>query len=88
MIQTVQSYETSETKLPISRVDYGVSYPKINDQNIPLGFAEVDAEVDDNGEKIDTTLVAGSVGSQSCVGTDFARNTIRPLPAWWYTIMQ
>ena len=42
MIQTVQSYETSETKLPISRVDYGVSYPKINDQNIPLGFAEVE----------------------------------------------
>ena len=66
----------------------GVSYPKIDDQNIPLGFAEVDVKLDDNGEEFDTTLVAGSVGSQICVGTNSTRNTIRPLPAWWYVIME
>ena len=66
----------------------GVSYPKIDDQNIPLGFAEVDVKLDDNGEEFDTTLVAGSVGSQICMGTNSTRNTIRPLPAWWYVIME
>ncbi|KAF8670643.1 hypothetical protein AX14_005830 [Amanita brunnescens Koide BX004] len=66
----------------------GVFYPKIDSKDIPIGFAEVDVELDDNGEKFDTTLVAGSVGSQICVGTDSVRDTIRPLPAWWYVIME
>ena len=65
----------------------GVSYPKIDRQDIPLGFAEVDVKLDDNGEEFDTTIVAGSVGSQICVGTVSARNTVKPLPAWWWYVI-
>ena len=64
----------------------GVSYPKIDKIDIPLGFTEVPVKLDDKGEIFDTTLVAGSVGSQICVGTASARNTVRPLPAWWWYV--
>ncbi|KAF8697075.1 hypothetical protein AX14_001469 [Amanita brunnescens Koide BX004] len=82
-IQAQEVYSTSD-----QLVLDGVPYPKIDNQDIPIGFAEVDVELDDNGQKFDTTLVAGSVGSQICVGTDSVRDTIRPLPAWWYVIME
>ena len=45
-------------------------------------------KLDDNGEEFDTTIVAGLVGSQICVGTNSTRNTVRPLSAWWYVIMK
>ena len=85
-IQVHEVYRRSRTSDQL--VLDGVSYPKIDNQDIPIGFAEVDVELDDNGEKFDSTLVAGSVGSQICVGTDSVRNTIRPLPGWWYVIME
>ncbi|KAF8312167.1 hypothetical protein F5887DRAFT_1047970 [Amanita rubescens] len=66
----------------------GVSYPMIDSQDVPVGFAEVDVELDDNGEKFETTIIAGSVGSQICMGTSSVRDAIRPLPAWWYAIME
>jgi len=66
----------------------GVSYPKIDSQDVPVGFAEVDVELDDNGEKIETTIIAGSIGSQICMSTSSVRDVIRPLPAWWYMIMK
>jgi len=62
----------------------GVTYPKINTNNIPGGYAEVDVLLDDNGVKFDSTIVAGSVGMQICVDANSVRNTVRPLPAWWY----
>ena len=64
----------------------GVSYPNIDKIDIPLGFTEVPVKLDDKGEIFDTTLVAGSVGSQICVGTNSTRNTVRPLPAWWWYV--
>ena len=64
----------------------GVSYPKIDKIDILLGFPEVPVKLDDKGEIFDTTLVTGSVGSQICVGTASARNTVRPLPAWWWYV--
>ncbi|KAF8350485.1 hypothetical protein F5887DRAFT_939463 [Amanita rubescens] len=66
----------------------GVSYPKIDSQDVPVGFAEVDVELDDNGEKFETTIIAGSIGSQICMSTSSVRDAIRPLPAWWYMIME
>ena len=65
----------------------GVSYPRVDSSTIPSGFAEVDVELDDNGQKTDTTIVAGLVGSQICTGADSVRDTVRPLSAWWYLIM-
>ncbi|KAF8310914.1 hypothetical protein F5887DRAFT_1051423 [Amanita rubescens] len=66
----------------------GVSYPKIDSQDVPVGFAEVDVELDDNGEKFETMIIAGSIGSQICMSTSSVRDAIRPLPAWWYMIME
>jgi len=64
-----------------------VTYPMINTNKIPSGYGEVDVELDDNGTKFNTTIVAGSIGSQICVGRNVVRNTVRPLSAWWYLIM-
>ena len=66
----------------------GVLYPKIDSQDIPIGFAEVDVELDDNGETFETTIIAGSIGSQICMSTNSVRDAIRPLPAWWYVVME
>jgi len=66
----------------------GVSYPKIDSQDVPVGFAEVDVELDDNGENFETTIIAGSVGSQICMSPSSVRDAIRPLSAWWYMIME
>ena len=66
----------------------GVSYPKIDSEDVPAGFAEVDVELDDNGEIFETTFVAGSIGSQICMSTSSVRDAIRPLPAWWYVVME
>ena len=63
-----------------------VAYPMIDADSIPPGCAEVDVELDDNGQKFDTTVVAGSIGSQICVGRNSTRNTVRPLPAWWFLV--
>ncbi|KIL60102.1 hypothetical protein M378DRAFT_180560 [Amanita muscaria Koide BX008] len=65
----------------------GVTFPKINMDKIPGGIAEVDVLLDDNGVKFDSLLVAGSIGTQICADANSVRNTVKPLPAWWYLII-
>ncbi|KAM6504113.1 protein of unknown function (DUF4419) domain containing protein [Amanita muscaria] len=64
----------------------GVTYPKISMDKVPACIAEVDVLLDDNGEKLDSVLVAGSIGTQICADANSVRNTVKPLPAWWYLL--
>jgi len=66
-----------------------VTYHQTSSAEIPQGFAEVHVELDDNGEKFDTTLVAGLVGTLICDSGDKSpskegkRDTAKPFSAWW-----
>lgn len=66
-----------------------VIYHRTDSAKIPQGFAEVDVKLDDNGQKFDTTLVAGLVGTLVCDSGDKSlseegkRDTAKPLSAWW-----
>ncbi|EIW81428.1 hypothetical protein CONPUDRAFT_124551 [Coniophora puteana RWD-64-598 SS2] len=70
----------------------GVSYPRVETGEIPVGTAEVDVKLDDNGEIFKTLLVAGSMGSAICSSNDKylsqsgQRDTVRPVPGWWMFI--
>lgn len=43
----------------------GVKYNQIDIEDLPVGFASVPVEVDDNGTKYSTKMVAGSLGIQA-----------------------
>jgi len=70
----------------------GVSYPRIETEDIPAGTAEVDVKLDDNGEIFKTLLVAGNMGSAIGSSNDASlsksgqRDTVRPVPGWWMFI--
>ena len=70
----------------------GFSYPQIDTSDIPGGHTSVDVKLDDNGALFDTMFVAGLVGSRICsteetkLSSNGVRNTVRPLPAWWYFV--
>ena len=67
-------------------------YPRVDSDDIPCGYTCVDVKLDDNGALFDTMFVAGLIGSQICsaeqtkLHSNSARNTVRPLPAWWYFV--
>ncbi|KAG6371927.1 hypothetical protein JVT61DRAFT_8936 [Boletus reticuloceps] len=52
----------------------------------------MDVMLEDNGEMMETMLIAGSVGAQICSTekTELFRNglrdTVRPVSAWWYFV--
>jgi hypothetical protein len=58
-------------------------YPRIDSDDVPCGYTQVDVELDDNGTKFDTMFVAGLIGSYISTGT---RDTVQPIPGWWYFI--
>ncbi|EIW74183.1 hypothetical protein CONPUDRAFT_170209 [Coniophora puteana RWD-64-598 SS2] len=67
----------------------GTFYPHVDSDKVPPGYAEVDVKLDDNGEILDTLLVAGSVGSLISDSGDQSlsktgeRDTVKTLPGWW-----
>jgi len=67
----------------------GVPYPHVNTVQISPGTIEADAKLDDNGQVLQTLLVAGGVGSAVSSSGDKAlsgsgeRDTMRPVPGWW-----
>lgn len=63
-------------RLILDNVQYGI----INDNCIPVGFCEVDVELDDNGKKFDCIMVSGNMGTHV---HGEKRDTISPLAAWF-----
>lgn len=67
----------------------GAIYHRIDTNDIPVGFAEVDVKLDDNGQNFDTVLTAGLACTQVCDSGDRTlspggkRDTGRPVVAWW-----
>ncbi|KAH0826888.1 hypothetical protein J3R83DRAFT_4434 [Lanmaoa asiatica] len=82
---------TIRERAPYLALD-GFPYPTIESQDVPCGYACLDVTLDDNGEMMETMLIAGSVGAQICSTekTELFRNglrdTVRPVSAWWYII--
>jgi hypothetical protein len=68
-------------------------YHRIDTNDIPSGYAEVDVKLDDNGVEFDCVLTAGLVGStvrdSKDVGWNLHGSGIRdvasPLAGWWMT---
>ena len=66
-------------------------YHRLDTDDIPPGYAEVDVLLDDNGEKIDCMITAGLVGSMVLDSKDFGwnlggsgiRDVVSPLAGWW-----
>ena len=58
-------------------------YPRIDSNDVPCGYTHVDVKLDDNGTKFETMFVAGLIGSYISAST---RDTIQPIPGWWYFI--
>lgn len=65
------------------------NYHSIDISKTPPGFAEVDVKLNDNGEIVDSLLVAGHVGARVCdsgdqtFGAEGIRDTAKPVVAWW-----
>ncbi|KAG6371845.1 hypothetical protein JVT61DRAFT_8841 [Boletus reticuloceps] len=88
---SADEFDSDSESTPHLTLD-GFSYPRIDCDDIPCGYTYVDVKLDDNGSLFDTMFVAGSVGSQICCTKETRllpsgiRDTVRPLPAWWYFI--
>ncbi|KAI9865668.1 MAG: hypothetical protein M1813_002126 [Trichoglossum hirsutum] len=68
----------------------GVAYHFINTEDVPLGYASVPVKIDDNGHKLDSYMVAGSVGFKASKSSSGQRgvpgddlDTIQPVVGWW-----
>jgi len=68
--------------LPSLQLD-GIVYSTIDLDSVPVGFADVDVKLDDNGKVFESMMVAGHVGT-SVEGEN--EDTVRPLPAWFIFI--
>jgi hypothetical protein len=68
-------------------------YHRVDTNDIPSGYAEVDVKLDDNGVKFDCVLTAGLVGSTVRDSKDMGWNlrgsgigdVASPLAGWWMT---
>ncbi|KAF8126048.1 hypothetical protein EV363DRAFT_1402097 [Boletus edulis] len=82
---------TIRERAPYLALD-GFPYPTIESQDVPCGYVCMDVMLEDNGEMMETMLIAGSVGAQICSTekTELFRNglrdTVRPVSAWWYFV--
>jgi hypothetical protein len=48
-------------------LDGETMFPIMETDDIPVGFVEVDVKLDDNGEKLDTVMVAGHLGGKMLI---------------------
>ncbi|KAH9481301.1 hypothetical protein JR316_0005823 [Psilocybe cubensis] len=58
----------------------GVRYAVIDDDKIPVGFCEVDVDLNDNGKHFDCMMVSGHMAGR-LEGPN--RDTLRPAPGWF-----
>jgi hypothetical protein len=67
----------------------GVSYPSIDSNDIPMAVSEVPVKLNDNGEELETTMLAGLVGTAvGDSGVTDGRSTgkqdqLNPVVGWW-----
>ena len=57
----LENTESEKRMLPLLKLD-GVSYHRIDSDEVPPGYSSVPVKVDDNGDEFDAMMVAGSVG--------------------------
>jgi NADH:ubiquinone oxidoreductase subunit len=50
--------------------------------DIPPAYGQVDVQLNDNGELVDTVMIAGVVGFK-VLGDGENRNTLTPYSGWW-----
>ncbi|KAL8781581.1 MAG: hypothetical protein Q9213_005931 [Squamulea squamosa] len=70
---------------PVLELD-GVTYHRINSEEVPPGYTSVPVKVNDSGHVFMTKMVAGSVGTRfSSSGQDrgSSMDTIQPESGWW-----
>lgn len=86
--------EKGEAKHMVRETLFGdISYPMVDVDDIPSGFASVPVKVDDKGHKFEATMVAGSVGVSARASSAAAASsddqtvavldTVQPLSGWW-----
>jgi hypothetical protein len=67
----------------------GLRYPRIDIGNIPPGSCEVDIKLNDNGEEVDSRMVAGHVGNTvSASGPEGIMDTLRPQAEWFMFVKE
>jgi hypothetical protein len=69
----------------------GVRYLNVNPKRVPIGHAEVELHLDDNGEKILGLMTAGSIGTsvkdtKTDAGGIVRDGEVSPISAWWMYI--
>ena len=64
MLYREQRSDWTDEHLPPLTLD-GITYHTISEDSVPLGFCTVPVHIDDNGEKIEAEMLAGSVGLDS-----------------------
>jgi hypothetical protein len=68
-----------------------VQYLNINPKRVPIGHAEVEVEINDNGEEMKGLMVAGLVGTsvqgaRTDDGKVVRNGQLSPVSAWWMFI--
>ena len=77
-----------KAKYPILKLD-GVSYHRIESDEVPPGYSSVPVKVDDNGNLFDSMMVAGSVGINCTSSGDeldeglVELDTVSAETGWW-----
>ncbi|VDB91594.1 unnamed protein product [Peniophora sp. CBMAI 1063] len=68
----------------------GAGYHTIDTASIPSGTVEVDVHLDDNGKKLETTMVAGIVASSldRALSEQSNDDTVAPMPGWWIFVKE
>ncbi|OQV19509.1 hypothetical protein BV898_06497 [Hypsibius exemplaris] len=67
----------------------GVKFHRLDTNDIPAAYAQVDVKLDDNGQEFDTLMVAGMVGyrvsdsGKTADGHEGKNDSLQPVAGWW-----